>query len=351
MRLLVKVRYYSGQESTGKDFIASIDESGWLSLQDSDLPPIQLQDIDVSPRVGNSMRYLTLPDGATLETAENELIDEAARNWGKSGSSTVHRLERSFKYTIVALVALVFGVYLFVTMGIPALSSVITAMLPESLDDRLGSEVLQQLDDLVFAETELEPDRQQAVRALFDSLVPDRGRNYTLEFRSSELLGANAIALPNAQIVITDQLVELADSDAMIGGIMLHEIGHVEGRHSMQAVVSQAGLSMLIVVLAGDVNTAATTLLVMLPSVLIQSHYSRNLEWAADTYALEQMRIRGLDTGQFADILERMVALEENDGTIESQSDAVDEGNSVLEYFSSHPATRERIQRFRAAAR
>jgi Zn-dependent protease with chaperone function len=144
--------------------------------------------------------------------------------------------------------------------------------------------------------------------------------------------------------VFTDQLVNLADNDDMLQSIMLHEIGHVYYRHSMQGVVRQAGVSVAIVVLTGDISSVATTLLVLLPAFMIQSQYSREFEWQSDGYALEQMLTRGIDTNSFADIMEKMSTVSS------SSSDGIDE-EEASDYFSTHPATQQRIDRFREAAK
>ncbi len=352
MTITFKAKYYNGQKSANQDLQVAIDDDGWLHLLDCDIPSTHMKNIVINARVGNSMRYLTLPDGACLETSCNDEVDEASRNWGLTDSTYLHLLERSTKIAFIAILILVVGSYFFVTKGIPALAFVITSSLPISVDERLGGEILEQLDQLVFAETQLDISRQRELEELFVSLTPDDQRNYQLRFRSSRILGANAIALPDAQIVFTDQLINLSEDDNMIAGIMLHEIGHVKERHAMQAVVRQAGLSLLIVALTGDVNTAATTLLVLFPSFLIQSQYSRNLEWSADTYALEQMLARGIDTGHFADIMQKMTQPRdptEGDARLTITDDSEESG--ILEYFSTHPATQERIARFRNAAR
>jgi Zn-dependent protease with chaperone function len=54
---------------------------------------------------------------------------------------------------------------------------------------------------------------------------------------------ANAFALPNGRVVVTDELVELLknDSDAL-RAVLLHEIGHVQHHHSIR-LAAQAAVS------------------------------------------------------------------------------------------------------------
>ena len=343
--------YYSGDNSASQPIEADVNSSGYLVFTEGDLAPVHFRDLEISSRVGNSSRYLKLPSGGRIETRDNDAIDALVSRWHSSQSGLVHRLEKNRRSIGLATVLLFLGLYGFVTVGVPALSGIITAALPVSLDDMMGEQVLEQLDELIFEPTTLAPQRRQALQQQFARLVPATEREFRLEFRSSQVMGANAFALPDARIVFTDQLVELSDDDEMMAAIMLHEIGHVAERHAMQGVVRQAGLSMLVFALTGDVNGAATALIILLPNFLIQSSYSRSLEWEADTYALEQMQARRMDTGKFADIMERMVRAAESDeesGRLDGEAASAESDRSTFaDYFSSHPATRDRIERFR----
>jgi Zn-dependent protease with chaperone function len=345
-------KYYSGSDSLVVESEFSVDETGAFRASEELFDAIAIEDIKISPRIGNSVRYFGLPNGAKIESFDNDSIDEIERRFVGTRSGIAYRLESNGKFVLLAVLVLLVGLYGFFTYGIPAASGYLTKALPISLDERLGSELLEQLDGFVFEPSELSGGRQQGLERLFSELVAGSERDFTLQFRSSELIGANAFALPDAQIVFTDQLINLADNDDMLQSIMLHEIGHVQFRHSMQAVVRQAGVSVALVVLTGDVSSIATTLLVLLPTFMIQSQYSREFEWQADGYALEQMLARGIDTKNFADIMEKMSQASAADLASDSdepaQGGSEDEGFSA--YFSTHPATQQRIDRFRRAA-
>jgi Zn-dependent protease with chaperone function len=366
--------YFDGSSSRSTPVSAQVSQSGFLLVEGADTPAVLFRDLEISPRVANGARYLRYPNGARIETGDNDQIDRLQRQWTPQKKNLVYRLESNSRTVALSVLALVAAAGVFIVYGIPALSGVIVASLPTRLDDRLGAEVLDQLDEVLFEPSALSSARQAELRSLFAGLLPASERDFRLEFRASQRIGANAIALPNAQIVFTDELIQLSDDDEMIAAIMLHEIGHVAERHSMQAVVNQAGLSMALFALTGDVNSAATTLIVLLPTVLVQSGYSRAMEWEADSYALEQMLNRGMDTNKFADIMERLVraaADQENTAARERTGEQTESGNARMEsttasdgdapqderpgslgdYFSTHPATERRIERFRKAAK
>ncbi len=341
---------YSGKDSACAVVTVSVDVGGNLFLQNESTPVAALSDVVVSPRVGNSSRYLNLPDGGRIETRANDDVDALLSHWKSDRSSLAYRLESSRGVVATALCVIVLGLLGFVNWGLPALSGVITDSLPTEFDDQLGGEAFEYIDRLVFEPSQLPAERRDELAALFQSLVPKGEKDYRINFRQSNLIGANALALPDGRVIFTDELVALADNDDMLAAIMLHEIGHVVERHSVQSVVSQAGLSMLLFAITGDVNSSATLIVVMLPDSLLQAQFSRSHETAADTYALEQMRARGIDPNAFADMMERLMV---SMGGQASPGSGEEEGgdSNVSQYFSTHPATSSRIERFRQAAK
>lgn len=347
-------RLYSAASSAGGEVVVRVDETGRLRGGEGGLPPVHFRDIKVSPRVGNGARYLDLPDGRRIETLANDAVDRLERRWTGGRKGFVHRIEASRRAVLLSVLALAACAWAFVVHGVPAIGRASLAFIPVAMDDRLGRGVLEQLDEAVLSPTALSAARQAELRALFRRLVPADGRDYRLEFRASEALGANALALPNAWIVFTDDMVELAPDDAMLEAVMLHEIGHVVERHVMQAVVGQSSLAVGFTLITGDINGIAAILVAALPAFFIQAVYSQDREWEADTYALEQMLARGMDPNGFADIMTRLLETGAGGGGAEEGETEISmadiEENPLWKYFSSHPATRLRIERFREAA-
>jgi Zn-dependent protease with chaperone function len=160
---------------------------------------------------------------------------------------------------------------------------------------------------------------------------------------------ANAFALPSGAIIVTDRLIELADSQDQIDSVLLHEMGHVVRRHGMQRMLHSSFLTIAIVLVSGDVTTIEN-LAVTLPVLLLESHYSREDEREADKYAFESMLGIGIDPVNFADIMEKLSSYRDQDGDHDNASEKTDIpdkqplDNGALEYLSSHPATQDRIE-------
>jgi Zn-dependent protease with chaperone function len=196
----------------------------------------------------------------------------------------------------------------------------------------LGAHALEALDRAVFEETRLPPERRRALAERFAALLPPGGEapRYALHFRASEPVGANAFALPSGEVVVTDALVALAESEEELLGVLAHELGHLHGRHSLRGLIQGSIVGILVGLWLGDVSAFATGL----PAFVLQAKYSRDFEREADAYAAALLRANGLGTRPLADLLARLAASH-------GEGDA---GASLAAYLSSHPATEERIR-------
>lgn len=341
-----QAKYYDGQSSAQRDVIVSVDEQGFLSFDTLPDLKIHISETKPKPRIGNTARYIALPDRQLLETLDNDVIDALVERWLESSQGIAHLLESNFKVLLVSLFILVSGGFLFVTRGIPAMSHQFTDWLPIAADIRIAEEGLAKLDNSFFLPSELPAERRDSLRAEFAQLADyERARgdehHYQILFRNAKAVGANAFAFPDGSIVVTDQLINLVSNDEEVLGILLHEIAHVKYRHAMQNLLRQAGISAIILLITGDVSSASSIVL-MLPTVLLQSQYSQEFETESDSYALQRMPELGLNPGVFADTMEKISA---------SHGEKKAAENGLWDYFSSHPPTRERIARFRNAAK
>ena len=197
------------------------------------------------------------------------------------------------------------------------------------------------LDRAMFAPTRLDEERQKELEQLFALVVAALDateRPYKLELRSSPKIGANAFALPGGSVIMTDELVEMAEHDEEIAAVLAHEVGHVRHRHAMRQVIQGSAVGLIIATLTGDVFSA-TSMAAALPTMLVDAKFSRDMELQADDVAIEYLLQKGDTVEHFATILARM-----EEAFAEKNGIAAGEMTSS-NYFSTHPATRERIER------
>lgn len=324
-------RYFDGRSPAHAEVEVTLD-GGMLRARPPLFEPVPLSGVRVSSRVGDTPRVIALPGGGVVESTDHATLD-AWRAAGGAGRNLAHKLESRPSLAAVALATVAAIIVAGALWGVPWISGVIAHALPERVVATLGEGTLTAMDKTLFGATKLPLKRQAELDALFENLLPEGGSglDYRLLYRDGGLIGANAFALPDGAVIVTDQLVELAGHDEEIAAVLLHEIGHVEHRHGLRLVISHVGLASLTVAVFGDVS-AAGTMVLALPNVLMESSYSRGMEEAADTYALERMIELGIPPARFADLFERL---------------AKTAPEAPTRYLSSHPPTPERIQAFR----
>ncbi len=224
-------------------------------------------------------------------------------------------------------------------VGIPLLASFAANRLPAGALDAISAQTLRSLEQSVLAPSELPDGRREALAAAFAGLRwPDgQARPQTLHFRKSDRLGANALALPSGDVIVTDALVTLASDDREVLAVLAHEAGHVQRRHGMRSVIQASALTLLLSWLVGDVNAIAGAA----SGALLEARYSRGFERDADDYALRALRLNGIPPRYFVDALTRLQA----DQARRGQGDG-----GLASYLSTHPTTEERVRRLREQA-
>ncbi|PLX49471.1 MAG: peptidase M48 [Desulfobulbaceae bacterium] len=281
--------------------------------------------------LANSRRFLKFPGGQRLQVDAPQVaafLDGRIRSHG--GLRLVHRLESKRRLVAVSLVGLLVFVWAFMAYGIPALAKHLAMATPMALMEQISADSLELLDQRFFAESELDPARQQEIATIFADLSRDLPvHSSRLLFRKGGTIGANAFALPSGTIVVTDELVELARSNMELQGVLAHELIHVRERHGLRHVIQQTGVFMLISTLLGDM-TSLTSLGSTLPMVLIESGYSRKFEQEADLLAGRYFLERGQSLAPYAELLRRLTK--------------DDKLPAAASFLASHPNPQQRLQ-------
>jgi Zn-dependent protease with chaperone function len=332
--MAVSATYYDGREARPHPVSLDVNQ-GLVSVSGDGIERCEpLAALQITDVLGRAPRLVRFPDNAFCEVIDGEALRRLLAEHGRAPSA-VSQWEGSLRWVLVAAVVFVLILIAGYRYGIPLVAGVVANQIPASLTERLSTEVLGILDTQVFAPTEIPNARQEAIESAFRRLeLPDgasRG-SYRILFRRSDLLGANAIALPSGAIVVTDELMALAADDREILGVLAHEAGHVHRRHGLRNVLQNSLVGLLVAWFIGDVSTVAAAA----PTALIQANYSRELEREADAFAVDVLRTNRISVRHFGDILRR---LEQESGSAESDA---------FQYLSSHPATSERLQRLEA---
>jgi Zn-dependent protease with chaperone function len=293
--------------------------------------------LKVSPRIGSSDRFITLPNGGQLVCADQRFLTSLPQESASEGP--VAWLEARWGVALVCVAIIVSLLLVGYFFGLPAAAERIVARIPMETEQPLGRQALDWLDGKKwFKPTKLDFDTQKKIRNGFDELCSDLPFRdyYHLEFRSGDIFGPNALALPGGIIVITDEMVKATETTEEVLAVLAHEIGHVELRHTMRSVLQNSVVAAATAAVTSDAASLSVAVS-SLPAILAQTKYSREFETAADEYAFNLLKRKGYSPMAFASIMERLAKKYEKD-------------TGPFAYISTHPVTAERVQRARDAA-
>jgi predicted Zn-dependent protease len=163
---------------------------------------------------------------------------------------------------------------------------------------------------------------------------------YTFYVVNSEEV--NAFAVPGGFVYINRGLIERTDNLAELAGVVAHEIGHVEARHSAEMLerlqAAQVGVGIASILLGAPPSGLAGAAVDIGAQAYFARH-SREAENEADAIAVRILPSAGIDpTGLVTFFLE---LIEERQRT----------PSRLEQWFSTHPLTEERIANVRALIR
>ena len=300
-------------------------------------------------------RSIRFSDNAWCEVEDAQALASMLGEDPSAAAAAVRNTqwERVPRALIVVLVVMLVAAAALYHFGVPTVARAVANQVPISATAELSRTVIESLDGDTFKPTTLPPARREELTRLFEKVVGSSSSTpCTLLFRSSPSIGPNAMALPSGTIVITDELVALARDDRELIGVLAHEAGHVERRHSVRLVLQNSAVMLFMVWAVGDFSS----IIALAPATLLQAKYSRDFEREADAFAADLLVAQGIKPARLADLLERIDASQRSKSSSSSSSSSSSDapatespqGSSLLDYASSHPATSERLDYLRS---
>ncbi len=138
---------FDGESLRGAEVSATFTVDGNLHIRQADDGRIiPLAAVRVSDRIGSMPRFLRLPDGGTIETADNDAID-AMLSRARRGRLTalIHLLESHSRVAAAATVLLIASVVICLKYGLPALAAQTAMKVPAAIEAEAGQAALAAL--------------------------------------------------------------------------------------------------------------------------------------------------------------------------------------------------------------
>lgn len=152
----------------------------------------------------------------------------------------------------------------------------------------------------------------------------------------------NAFAVPGGFVYLNRGLIERTDNLAELAGVLAHEIGHVEARHSAEmlerAQATEAGV-MIGSILLGVPPQGVAGAAVNVGAQAYFAHHSREAENEADAIAVRILPSAGIDPAGIVTFFKELIEERKRSPS------------QLEQWFSTHPLTEERIANVRELIR
>lgn len=215
--------------------------------------------------------------------------------------------------------------------------AVASALISSEEEERLGRQVHQQLEKEGM-KLVTDPVVTQYIDNLSRNILRagkrERG-DVTWRLYVVDSPEVNAFATPGGNLYVNKGLIQAATSEAELAGVMAHEAGHVVGRHAARNMIQVYGLQAILGAALGQNPSMLKQIAAAIVANGAVLHHSRSQEIEADEYGARFSSAAGYDPNGLIAFFQ---TLQKKQG----------EMPQLLTWFSTHPATSERISNLRA---
>jgi hypothetical protein len=179
-----------------------------------------------------------------------------------------------------------------------------------------------------------------AVGGRLAAVIP--GTKFRYQFKVVDASDINAFALPGGYMYLNRGLIEAAKTEGQLAGVMAHEMAHVALRHgtnqASKAYLGQAGLGLLGGLLGQQDNGSTSKVVGAVGGFGLNAlflKFSRTDEEQADVVDAQTLAKAGYDPQDMVAFFDVLRAQQSRDPS------------KVEQFFSSHPAPKDRAARVR----
>ncbi|MAA69427.1 MAG: hypothetical protein CL915_11895 [Deltaproteobacteria bacterium] len=295
---------------------------------------VRRDEMVIQAPLGSLPYKILFADGHLFEAQNNQETKEFLEFCEKpNAESWLSYLEQRKTVIFVGIMILAGLVISVPRYGLPWIGDQVANWIPHSWLMMAGDETLEILDESFFSPSELALQDQDKLRKEFNHMASLVLKDQTakLIFRHSEEIGPNAFALPGGVVVLTDELVEIAEDQGGVIGVLAHELGHVQLKHPARRLVRSLMALAVVSLIFDDAATFAEELAAISGS-LISLAYTREFEEEADRAGKEILIRADLSPIPLANLLQKL-----SNGCKENCS-------QLPEWLKTHPSVPSRIE-------
>ncbi|OEJ66746.1 hypothetical protein BEN30_11765 [Magnetovibrio blakemorei] len=329
---LLEAYYYNGKSAVRHKVAVRLSESALdILLPSGETMTRWLYDVIVFADKSSGGVRVAKADSEERLVFLDQAAFEALRSRAPNMYTSQKRIRRGMALAIATTIVFLVGVY-FVT---PTLTAVFVALTPLSYEAKLGKRYAGQISSLL--EDGADKKTCQGVHGLkaLDKLVQALAQHapvllpYHVQVLDVKMV--NAMALPGGYIFVFRGLLDQAESQDELAGVLAHEMAHAQLRHPMHAMVRRYGVSMMSDMMFGGSVMGGVSKNVMMTA------YSREAEQEADALAVQTLQSAHIDANGLANFFKRL-SKEEEKSRFELPG-----------FMSTHPDTASRARHVESA--
>lgn len=197
---------------------------------------------------------------------------------------------------------------------------------------RMGEAVAEKIEEAFIVVPDV--DINERVESILDDIVAVCDRRdivYFIKVIEDEEVPdvLNAVSLPGGYIYIFKGVLDAAESDDELAGVIAHEVAHITTRHGVKR--TQGAYAALALQVASTQANGSVAAGVNLALNSLFSEYSQQDEFEADRLSIKYMRKAGYDPSQMIVFLKRL------------EQDKAHAKIRMFSYWKTHPFITKRI--------
>lgn len=220
----------------------------------------------------------------------------------------------------------------FLWRGVPRAAELIAPIIPDSWEKTLGEGADAQIRKTFSGKTCAASKGAEALKKLSERLQQAAHLRIpaTIETLSSKI--PNAIALPGGKVYLFSGLLDTAQAQDEILGVLAHELGHLEHRDHLRRVIATGGTALIVGMIFGDVTGSGA--MIVIGNSLLNAAHSREAEAQADDFAAKTMAELGRPAKPMGELLLRVTGSDKN---------------GYFTILHDHPLSEDRLAKLAAA--